>query len=126
MGLTSWEGAPDGKVVRSDVTIGKNYLSREELDELGRLVNAFLDLAEGRARRRIPMTMEDWAKNLDGFLRLDDRDILDGAGSVSKDQADARALSEFERFRIVQDQRYVSDFDRFAGDVLRDGDDGDG
>jgi hypothetical protein len=118
MGLTTWENAPGGKVLRADVTIGKNYLNREELDDLGRLVSAFLDLAEGRARRQIPMTMADWAKRLDAFLDLDDRSILTSAGAVSKQQADRQALDEFEKFRVVQDQRYVSDFDRFAEGML--------
>ena len=112
MGLTTWEGGPDGKILPSDVTIGKNYLTRDELDDLGRLVNAFLDLAESRARRQIPMTMEDWATRLDAFLNLDDRHILEGAGRISKAQADDHALSEFEKFRVVQDRKYVSDFDR--------------
>lgn len=118
MGLTSWEKAPDGRIVRADVTTGKNYLSRAELDDLGRLVNAFLDLAETRARRQIPMTMEDWASRLDAFLTFDDREVLDDAGSVTKKQADAHALSEFEKYRIVQDRAYVSDFDRFAQDAF--------
>ena len=112
MGLTSWANSPDGKILRGDVTIGKNYLTRDELEDLGRLVNAFLDLAESRARRQIPMTMEDWATRLDAFLDLDDRQILDSAGHISKAQADDQALSEFEKFRIIQDRNYVSDFDR--------------
>lgn len=117
MGLTTWAGSPDGKILRSDVTIGKNYLTREELEDLGRLVNAFLDLAESRARRRIPMTMEDWSNRLDAFLNLDDRQILENAGSISKSQADDHALSEFEKFRIVQDQAYLSDFDRLRNEL---------
>jgi len=112
MGLTSWANSPDGKILRGDVTIGKNYLTRDELEDLGRLVNAFLDLAESRARRQIPMTMEDWSTRLDAFLDLDDRQILDSAGHISKAQADDHALSEFEKFRIIQDRNYVSDFDR--------------
>jgi len=117
MGLTTWGGSPDGKILRGDVTIGKNYLTREELEDLGRLVNAFLDLAESRARRHIPMTMEDWAKRLDAFLDLDDRQVLEGAGRISKTQADDYALSEFERFRLIQDRHYVSDFDRLQKDT---------
>ncbi|RRD45179.1 virulence RhuM family protein [Tessaracoccus sp. OH4464_COT-324] len=117
MGLTTWAGSPDGKILRSDVTIGKNYLTREELEDLGCLVNAFLDLAESRARRRIPMTMEDWSNRLDAFLNLDDRQILDNAGSVSKSQANDHALNEFEKFRIVQDQGYLSDFDRLRNEL---------
>ena len=112
MGLTTWAGSPEGKILRGDVIVGKNYLTREELADLGRLVNAFLDLAESRARRQIPMTMEDWATRLDAFLNLDDRQILEGAGHISKAQADDHALSEFEKFRVVQDREYMSDFDR--------------
>jgi hypothetical protein len=119
MGLTSWEAGPNGKVVRSDVAVGKNYLAKDELDELVRLVNAFLDLAEDRARRQIPMTMEDWAGRLDAFLEFTDRPVLDGAGSVSKKDAETHALSEFEKFRVVQDHLYVSDFDRFADKMLK-------
>ncbi|MCR2052022.1 virulence RhuM family protein [Actinomyces bowdenii] len=123
MGLTTWKHSPDGKILPSDVTIGKNYLTREELADLGRLVNAFLDLAESRARRHIPMTMEDWATRLDAFLNLDDRQILEGAGHISKAQADDHALSEFEKFRVVQDRKYVSDFDRLEGEISTDGND---
>lgn len=120
MGLTTWAGSPDGKILRGDITVGKNYLTREELEDLGRLVNAFLDLAESRARRRIPMTMEDWVRRLDAFLDLDDRQILDGAGRISKTQADDHALSEFEKFRVIQDRSYVSDFDRLEGELETD------
>ena len=124
MGLTTWAKSPDGKILPSDVTIGKNYLTRDELDDLGRLVNAFLDLAESRARRQIPMTMEDWAKRLDAFLDLDDRQILDSAGRISKAQADEHALSEFEKFRVIQDHQYISDFDRLEEQAsMRDRDD---
>lgn len=125
MGLTSWENSPEGKVLPRDVTVGKNYLTGEELEELGRLVNAFLDLAESRARRQIPMTMEAWASHLDAFLKLDDRPVLDGPGTVSKKQAEAHARSEFEKFRVVQDRRYVSDFDRFSRSLLEDDEDAD-
>ena len=98
-GLTS----PDGKILHGDVAIGKNYLNRNELEDLSCLVNAFRDLAESRARRQTPMTMEDWAKRLDTFLDLDDRQILDSAGRISRAQADEHALSEFEKFHIIQD-----------------------
>ena len=118
MGLTSWEKAPGGKIMRHDVTVGKNYLTRAELEDLGRLVNAILDLAESRARRQIPMTMEDWASRLDAYLNIDDRAILDGAGTVSTKHAHEHALNEFEKYRVVQDRQYVSDFDRFAHGVL--------
>jgi len=116
MGLTTWDKAPRGRIVRSDVVVGKNYLSKDELDELGRLVNSFLDLAESQARRRIPMTMEDWAGRLRSFLDLWQADVLEGRGTVSMDEAKQHALSEFERYRAVQDQVYVSDFDRLIND----------
>ena len=117
MGLTTWAKAPDGKILRTDVTVGKNYLTRDELDDLARLVNAYLDLAESRARRRLPMTMAQWSERLDAFLALDDRDVLANAGTVSKQVADHHARAEFERFRIDQDRRHVSDFDRFASEA---------
>lgn len=112
MGLTSWEKAPGGKIVKSDVSVAKNYLAKEELESLGRIVNAYLDLAEERAKRKIPMTMEDWAKRLDIFLEFDDREILQDAGKVTSTLAKAHAESEFEKYRIVQDQLFESDFDR--------------
>jgi len=117
MGLTTWASSPDGKILPSDVIIGKNYLTRAELEDLGRLVNAFLDLAESRARRHIPMTMQDWAARLDAFLDLDDRQILEGTGRISKSQADDYALSEFQKYRITQDRLYTSDFDRLEGEA---------
>jgi len=117
MGLTSWDNAPSGKVLKSDVTIAKNYLSKEELDSLGRIVNAFLDLAESRAMRNIPMSMEDWAKRLDAFLEFDDREILHDAGKITKKIADEKALSEFEKYRVVQDRLFRSDFDRLLLEV---------
>ncbi len=112
MGLTSWDNAPDGKILKSDVTIAKNYLSRDELESLGRIVNAFLDLAEDRAKRNLPMTMEDWATRLDKFLDADDREILKDSGKITKKIADEKAISEFEKYRVVQDRLFMSDFDR--------------
>jgi hypothetical protein len=112
MGLTHWENGPAGKILKADVSVAKNYLSKDELQSLGRLVNAYLELAEERAKRRIPMTMEDWAKRLDAFLEFDDREILQNAGIISAQMAKEHATSEFEKFRIVQDRRFVSDFDR--------------
>ena len=112
MGLTTWEKAPDGKILKTDVSIAKNYLTKEELESLGRIVNAYLDLAEERARRKIPMTMEDWAKRLDLFLEFDDREILRDAGKVTARLAKVHAESEFEKYRIVQDRLFESDFDR--------------
>jgi len=112
MGLTTWDNAPQGKIVKTDVTIAKNYLSKDELDSLGRIVNAFLDLAENRAKRNIPMTMEDWASRLDAFLEFDDREILQDNGKITKKIADEKAFSEFEKYRIVQDRLFMSDFDK--------------
>lgn len=112
MGLTSWEKSPDGKIVKTDVSIAKNYLNETELESLGRIVNAYLDLAEDRARRHIPMTMEDWAKRLDRFLEADDREILQNSGKVTALMARDFAESEFEKYRIVQDHLFESDFDK--------------
>ncbi|MBV5279441.1 MAG: virulence RhuM family protein, partial [Campylobacteraceae bacterium] len=95
----------------------KNYLSKDELDSLGRIVNAFLDLAENRAKRNIPMSMEDWAKRLDAFLEFDDREILHDAGQITKKIADEKALSEFEKYRVVQDRLFRSDFDKLLLEV---------
>ena len=113
MGLTSWEGAPQGKIHKYDVGIAKNYLTEDELQQLERLVSAYLDLAELQAIRHIPMTMEDWETRLNGFLVLWDPDVLKDAGKVSAELAKAHAESEFEKYRIVQDRLYQSDFDRF-------------
>jgi len=112
MGLTSWENCPAGKILKTDVFIAKNYLAKEELESLGRIVNAYLDLAEERARRKIPMTMEDWSKRLDLFLEFDDRGILQDSGRVTAKIAKEYAESEFEKYRIVQDQLFESDFDK--------------
>ena len=112
MGLTSWENSPDGKILKSDVSVAKNYLSKEELESLGRIVNAYIDLAEDRAQRKIPMTMEDWAQRLDIFLAAFDRQILQDSGRVSAEIAKTHAESEFEKYRVVQDRLFESDFDR--------------
>ena len=112
MGLTTWEKAPNGKIVKTDVSIAKNYLKEEELASMGRLVNAFLDLAEDRAKRHIPMTMEDWAKRIDKFLDSDDRPILNDSGKMSAEQAKDYAETEFEKYRIFQDRVFQSDFDK--------------
>lgn len=111
MGLTSWKNSPDGKILETDVVIAKNYLSKEELEQLELIVTAFLDLAEARARRHIPMTMEDWATRIDKFLLSDDRDILKDAGKISHEIACDKAISEFEKYRVKQDKLYKSDFD---------------
>jgi len=112
MGLTTWENSPDGKILKTDVVVAKNYLTSQELESLGRIVNAWLDLAEDRARRQIPMTMEDWAKRLDRFLESDDRNLLEDGGKVTAEMAKEYAETEFEKYRIVQDRLYKSDFDR--------------
>lgn len=112
MGLTTWKKAPSGKILETDVVIAKNYLSKEELESLERIVSAFLDLAEDRAKRNIPMTMEDWANRIDKFLLADDRDILKDAGKISMEIAKDKAIFEYEKYRIVQDKLYKSDFDK--------------
>ncbi|WP_152004865.1 virulence RhuM family protein [Desulfoluna spongiiphila] len=112
MGLTSWDKAPDGKIVKTDVAIAKNYLDKDEIESLGRIVNAYLDLAEDRAKRKIPMTMEDWAKRLDMFLEFTDREVLKDHGKVNAKLAKAHAESEFETYRIIQDRFFESDFDK--------------
>ena len=112
MGLTSWEGAPQGKVHKYDVAIAKNYLSDFELAQMQRIVSAYLDMAELQAMRRMPMTMADWEERLSGFLKLWDRDVLQDAGKVTAEIAKAHAESEFEKYRIVQDRLFESDFDR--------------
>jgi hypothetical protein len=118
MGLTTWENAPDGKILKPDVSIAKNYLKESELEDMGRIVNSFLDLAEDMAKRHIPMTMEDWAKRIDKFLDLTDRTILSDAGHVTAEQAKEHAETEFEKYRVIQDRLFQSDFDRFNGDNL--------
>ncbi|MBK7423958.1 MAG: virulence RhuM family protein [Propionivibrio sp.] len=114
MGLTSWEGAPQGKVHKYDVAIAKNYLSDFELAQMQRIVSAYLDMAELQAMRRMPMTMADWEERLGGFLKLWDRDVLQDAGKVTAEIAKAHAESEFEKYRIVQDRLFESDFDRLT------------
>ena len=112
MGLTSWKNSPNGKILESDVVIAKNYLSKEELQDLEGIVSAFLDLAESRAKRNISMTMEDWVNRIDKFLLADDRDILKDASKISHEIACDKALTEFEKYRVIQDKLYKSDFDK--------------
>lgn len=111
MGLTTWAKAPSGKILRSDVSVAKNYLKENELQALGRLVNAYLDIAKDMAERHIPMTMEDWAKRIDKFLDATDRDILQSAGNITAEYAKQYAESEFEKYRVIQDRLFRSDFD---------------
>lgn len=112
MGLTSWENAPDGKIVKTDVSIAKNYLKQNELEDMGSIVTAVLEFAEARAKRHIPMTMEDWAKRIDVYLMSDERPLLVGLGSVSHEYAKKYAETEFEKYRIFQDKMFQSDFDK--------------
>ena len=113
MGLTSWENAPDGKIVKTDVVIAKNYLKEAELADMGQLVNGVLELAERMAKRHIPMTMEDWAKQIDTILAAGGNEVLQTTGQVSAEQAKEHAETEFEKYRIIQDRLFRSDFDRF-------------
>ena len=112
MGLTSWKNAPDGKIVKTDVSIAKNYLKKEELSELNEIVTMYLDYAARQARRHIPMTMADWAEKLDAFLKFNDAEIRNEKGKVTAEIAKAFAESEFEKYRVIQDRSYQSDFDR--------------
>lgn len=114
MGLTTWEKGPQGKIVKTDVSIAKNYLRENELEAMGRIVNAFLDIAENMAKRHIPMTMEDWAKRIDKFIDVADLPILQDNGNVSVEFAKEFAETEFEKYRVIQDQLFQSDFDRFS------------
>jgi hypothetical protein len=122
MGLTSWEAAPNGKIQRYDVSIAKNYLSDAELGQMQRIVTAYLDMAEMQALRKIPMTMEDWENRLSGFLRLWDHEILQDAGRVTAELAKSYAESEFEKYRIVQDRLFESDFDRMLKELPSESD----
>ena len=113
MGLTTWEKAPDGKIVKPDVSVAKNYLKENELEAMGRIINSFLDIAEDMAKRHIPMTMEDWAKRIDKFLDVTDRPILADAGKVTAEYAKEFAETEFEKYRVIQDRLFLSDFDKY-------------
>jgi hypothetical protein len=118
MGLTSWDGAPKSKIHKYDVTVAKNYLTEQEISQLNRIVSAYLDLAEVQAERHIPMTMADWEERLNGFLRVWDREVLQDAGKISAELAKMHAETEFEKYRIVQDRLYQSDFDRMMLDEM--------
>lgn len=113
MGLTTWENAPDGKILKADVTVAKNYLNEQEMNYLERIVSLYLDYAELQAERKIPMSMEDWAKRLDGFLEFNGNELLTGLGKISAEQAKLHAETEYEKYRVIQDRLYESDFDRF-------------
>lgn len=118
MGLTTWAKAPDGKIIKTDVSIAKNYLKENELQAMGRLVNAYLDIAKDMAERHIPMTMEDWEKRIDKFLDATDREILQDAGMITAEYAKEFAESEFEKYRVIQDRLFRSDFDKLTGGDL--------
>ena len=120
MGLTSWKNSPNGKILPTDVVIAKNYLSKEELEQLELIVTAFLNLAEARAKQNIPMTMEDWATRIDKYLLSDDRDVLRDAGQISHEIACDKALAEFEKYRVKQDKLYKSDFDKLIEEANDD------
>ena len=113
----TWKNSPNGKIIETDVVIVKNYLSKEELESLELIVSAFLDLAENRAKRHIPMTMEDWSKRIDKFLLADDLDVLKDAGKISHEIACDKALTEFEKYRVKQDKLYKSDFDLLLEEI---------
>ena len=117
MGLTTWENAPDGKIVKTDVSIAKNYLKEMELADMGQLVNGVLELAERMAKRHIPMTMEDWAKQIDKILAAGGNEVLQSPGKVTAEEAKEHAETEFEKYRILQDRLFQSDFDRFLGEL---------
>ena len=121
MGLTTWENAPDGKIVKTDVSIAKNYLKEMELADMGQLVNGVLELAERMAKRHIPMTMEDWAKQIDTILAAGGNEVLQTAGSVTAEEAKEHAETEFEKYRIVQDRLFQSDFDKYLGELPFEG-----
>ncbi|HLT49549.1 MAG TPA: virulence RhuM family protein, partial [Aequorivita sp.] len=114
MGLTTWKDAPKGKIQKFDVSVAKNYLSEKEMQQLQRLVSAYLDIAEDMANRQIPMTMEDWETRLNRFIAATDREILQDAGKVAAEIAKAHAETEFEKYRIIQDRMFESDFDRMV------------
>ena len=113
MGLTTWDAAPDGKIIKADVSVAKNYLSEKEMSYLGRIVSLYLDYAELQAERKIPMSMADWGKRLDGFLEFNGNEILTGPGKISHEEAKLHAESEFEKYRITQDRLFMSDYDKY-------------
>ena len=118
MGLTTWKKAPKGKIQKSDISIAKNYLNKDEIESLDRIVNMYLDYAEDQAKRKIPMTMEDQSKKLDAFLKFNQREILNNPGKVSSEIAKTFAESEWTKYRIVQDRLFESDFDREVKKLL--------
>jgi hypothetical protein len=122
MGLTNWKNSPYGKILKTDVVTAKNYLNKDDIESLGRIVNAYLDLAESRAKRNIPMTMQDWERRLNLFLEYDEREILQNAGKITFEIAKDKAGSEFEKYRLIQDQTFMSDFDKLMIEQFEDTD----
>lgn len=120
MGLTTWQDAPDGKIKKSDVTVAKNYLTAFELGQLNRMVTAYLDFAENMAQRKIPLTMQDWEERLNRFIEMFEYGMLQDAGKVSAEIARIHAETEFEKYRIIQDQQFLSDYDRFVQELEGD------
>jgi hypothetical protein len=114
MGLTNWKESPDGKILKSDITIAKNYLDEQEIKNLNNIVNIFLDIAEDSAERNIPMYMKDWKEEVDNVLKMRHYKILEGKGKISKLDADIKASNEYEKFKIKQDKNYISDFDKLT------------
>ena len=112
MGLTNWKNSPNGKILKSDVSIAKNYLDKKELEELNDLVNLYLDTAENRAKRHIPMKMEDWIKSVEDIFKINFYDSLTNKGSISHEEAVDKAESEYEKYKVIQDKIYISDFDK--------------
>lgn len=119
MGLTTWKNAPDGKILRTDVTVSKNYLSQKEMSGLNDIVTMYLDYAENQAKRERLMSMDDWAKKLDAFLQFNEYELLHHKGKVERKVADALAQQEYEKFRVIQDKQYISDFDRATKKILK-------
>ena len=119
MGLTSWKDSPKGKILKSDIHIAKNYLNKEEIDELNRIVNMYLDYAENQAKKQIPMKMKDWVEKLDAFLEFNEYEILQGKGNISAKVAKELASKEYNKFRVKQDREYKSDFDKEVEKYLK-------
>ena len=117
MGLTTWENSPDGKILKSDVIIAKNYLDEKEIKNLNNLVNLFLDIAENNAERNIPMYMDDWKQEVENALKVFHYEVLEDKGKISHKEAKEKALSEYEKYRVIQDKNYISDFDRLLNET---------
>ena len=117
MGLTNWENSPDGKILRSDVVVAKNYLNEKEIKDLNNLINLFLDIAENNAERNIPMYMNDWKNEVENALKVFHYEVLEGKGKISRNQAISKAESEYEKYKVIQDKNYISDFDKLLNET---------